>query len=135
MFCFVFSTHGDRPNKRIFTYIDSDANTFLNEFNQMTLSPNEHQNILSEKMLANKSNSIRKTPFTSSSGLRRRHIVTTEPTQAMKNNRVISTPIKTMKIMADVSSYNSDGFLVEDERVLCTIKVRFIKKTCYFFVE
>lgn len=119
---YLKSTHGDRINKRIFTYVDSDTNTFLNEFNQMTLSPDEHENILSERVLANKSHGIRKTQFTSS-GLRRRHIVTTEPTQAMKNNRVTSTPVKTMKIMADVSSRKADGILIEDERVLCTIKI------------
>ena len=41
-------------------------------------------------------------------GLRRRQIVTTQPTQRMKGNRVISTPLKIMKIMADVSSLGSN---------------------------
>lgn len=57
-------------------------------------------------------------------GLRRRQIVTTQPTQRMKGNRVISTPLKIMKIMADVSSLGSNETIVEDERVLCTVKVR-----------
>lgn len=47
---FFSSTKGDRENNRIFTYIDSDTSTMINEFNHVTLSENEHENILVQKM-------------------------------------------------------------------------------------
>ena len=47
---FCSSTKGDRENNRIFTYIDSDTSTMINEFNHVTLSENEHENILVQKM-------------------------------------------------------------------------------------
>ena len=101
----------------------------LHEFNQITLSAVDHTNILDEKMSQNKYFGTFKisSRTNDTTNLRRRRVVTTEPTLAMKGNRVISTPVKMMKIMADVGSTTSDGVTVEDERVLCSIKVKCFK--------
>ncbi|XP_066925017.1 tectonic-like complex member MKS1 [Clytia hemisphaerica] len=121
---YIKSSQGDRPNQRIFTYIDSDTAAMLHEFSQVTLSESEHQNVLMDKMSQNRyTGSFKPQAKLNQAGLRRRNIVTNDPTQAMKSNRIISTPVKVMKFMVDVGSTNSNGVRIEDERVICTVKI------------
>lgn len=94
------------------------------EFEKITLGDSGTLNVLEQKMAQNRYNNVGRQPLlTNLSSLRRRNVMTSDPSPAVKANHVISTPIKTMKVMADVGFKNSNGIYVEDERILCIIKV------------
>lgn len=119
----MISSIGGRPNSRIFTYIDTDSyNNVLEEFNNITLAASDEQNTLVHRMTQNKYGNTARQNVNQTS-LRMRNVVTNDPSPSVKANRVISTPLKTMKIMADVGFTNSEGNWVADEREICTIKV------------
>lgn len=110
--------HGDRLNKKVFTYTDGDSFTFLEEFNPMTSNQNGESSILVEKMSKVKFSNTMKPPF--NSGLRRRRLVIDKPTETVKRNHVITTPSKTMQIMLDLGVPDKN---IEDERMICTVKI------------
>lgn len=115
---YIFRMHGDRLNKKVFTYTDGDSFTFLEEFNPMTSNQNGESSILVEKMSKVKFSNTMKPPF--NSGLRRRRLVIDKPTETVKRNHVITTPSKTMQIMLDLGVPDKN---IEDERMICTVKV------------
>ena len=53
----------------------------------------------------------------------RRNIVNDKPGENFKTNHVITTPNKLMHIMADLGTVDSNGIRIEDERILCVVKV------------
>ncbi|KAG8450667.1 hypothetical protein GDO86_003082 [Hymenochirus boettgeri] len=97
---------GGRKNRRIFTYTDYDRYTNLEEHCQsVTTSQHETPTFLAERM-ANVCEIV-SLPEASD--------------EFIRNNHIITTPVQTMYIMADLGSGNFG--LKEHEHVLCTIRV------------
>ncbi|XP_019622108.1 PREDICTED: Meckel syndrome type 1 protein-like [Branchiostoma belcheri] len=113
---------GGRPNKRIFSYVDHDRFTNMEEYETMTTSPNEEQSFLVDRM----SQVRRRRQAAADRGgniPRNKNLVNMKPTEDfLRNNHVINTPQQTMYIMADLSARNRTPEL-SDEYVLCSIQV------------
>ncbi|XP_075627546.1 tectonic-like complex member MKS1 isoform X4 [Balearica regulorum gibbericeps] len=113
---------GGRKNYRIFTYIDHDRFTNLEEHCQkVTDSDHEVPSYLAERMANVRRRRQDRRPIEASS--LKSKIITWEPSEEfIKNNHVINTPVQTMYIMGDLGPYGKLGHR-EYEHVLCTIKV------------
>ena len=123
--CFpLFRKHGKRLNRRVFTYIDSDSVAFIDSIeHDVTTNETEAENILVQRMEL-----LKYTNFKGRLGMQnnlrmRRNIVNDKPGENFKTNHVITTPNKLMHIMADLGSVDSNGIRIEDERILCVVKV------------
>ncbi|XP_032823388.2 tectonic-like complex member MKS1 [Petromyzon marinus] len=110
---------GGRKNKRIFTYTDSDRFTNIQE--QTGGYGVGESSFLSERMAMVRK---RRQDRRYMEGLiPKSQIITWEPTDDFKrHNHVISTPVQTMYIMADLGPHGRLG-QEENEVVLCTVKV------------
>ena len=118
----------------VFTYTDSDSFTALEEYSNLTDGTEVQPNILTQSMAKMSARNYIK-PFVSN--LRRRNIVINEPTEAIKINHAATIPSKCMHIMLDLGrTDSSSGLFIEDERVLCKIKVIFvILSNNFFFIK
>jgi len=117
------STHGGRTNKRIFTYTDSDMSSLLEEFRAMTLSENEERTHLDEKMMNTRHGNLRRRNYlTGSTWERRQKLVIDRPSEVVKGNHVITTPSKSMQVMANLGTSDTNE-QNNFEHILCTIKI------------
>ncbi|XP_075627547.1 tectonic-like complex member MKS1 isoform X5 [Balearica regulorum gibbericeps] len=96
---------GGRKNYRIFTYIDHDRFTNLEEHCQkVTDSDHEVPSYLAERMANVRRRRQDRRPIEASS--LKSKIITWEPSEEfIKNNHVINTPVQTMYIMGDLGPY------------------------------
>jgi len=114
---------GGRLNKRIFTYVDNDSLTSVENISSVTTPPYVNETSLAQKMNNLKLLNMKK-PFPNASGLRkRRNIVNFAPSDNFKTDHVITTPHKTMKIMIDLGFVDVNEITVHDERLLCEIQL------------
>eukprot|EP00794_Sanderia_malayensis_P014192 gene14192-15672_t len=111
----------DRKNDRVFTYIDADRQVFNEASSLMTTSPDEKSNRLVEQLLQLNHKSVGQRNFAMGTDHRMR-LVEEVPAKSTLDRHVITTPSKTMLIMADLSPENRCGTR-EDEALLCVLKI------------
>uniref|UniRef100_T2M4C4 Meckel syndrome type 1 protein n=1 Tax=Hydra vulgaris TaxID=6087 RepID=T2M4C4_HYDVU len=113
--------HGERPNKKVFTYTDSDSFTAFEEHISLTDGPEIQPNILTQHMEKVSAKNYSKSFV---SNVRRRNIIVNKPTEVNRVNHVTNIPSKCMYIMLDLGRTDEvNGFFIKDERVLCKIKI------------
>ncbi|XP_014677032.1 PREDICTED: Meckel syndrome type 1 protein-like [Priapulus caudatus] len=116
-----------RPTTRLFSYVDHDTFTNIDERAQrMTTSAAEVPTFLAERMTTVRRRRTR--PARTADGeeavVPKINIVNLNPTpEKMSNSHILTTPVQTMYIMADLSPKHREQKLSSDEYVLCTIKV------------
>ncbi|XP_072024314.1 tectonic-like complex member MKS1 [Amphiura filiformis] len=118
--------NGTRKTKRLFSYVDHDRFTNMDEQCLMTTSPTEQPSYLSERMTnvrRRKQRERRKERYADAGVfLPKSNLMVDVPTDEDKRaTHVIDTPVQTMHIMADLASAEEKS-TVTDEYVLCTIK-------------
>ncbi|ELU09204.1 hypothetical protein CAPTEDRAFT_157534 [Capitella teleta] len=109
-----------RPTKRLFSYVEHDSFTCKDEnVRMMTTSPNEGPTIMAEKM-----NGLRHRRAPGNRvGAPKMNLVDLNPSEDLiKQNHLMSTPVQTMYIMADLTPSSREPNEA-DEFVICTIRV------------
>ncbi|KAL4223339.1 Pleiotropic negative transcriptional regulator [Mactra antiquata] len=119
---------GDKPNNRIFTYVDHDKFSQEDEAAEyLTTSPKEKPTFLSEKMshvrrrrigLGGKQHKQRDHSF-----VPKLNVIEDDPTEELiTRNHLMAAPVQVMHIMADLSPRERLA-TEEEEVVLCTIQI------------
>ncbi|XP_070571462.1 tectonic-like complex member MKS1 [Ptychodera flava] len=119
---------GDRPTKRLFSYVDHDRFTDLDaETKMMTTSPNEKPTWLAERVRTVRQRRVqdrRTREGESNAMLAKLSPIMDNPSEEFKlRTHITNTPSQVMHIMADLTSPGSQVSDIGDEYVLCTIKV------------
>nr|XP_023675277.1 Meckel syndrome type 1 protein [Paramormyrops kingsleyae] len=114
---------GGRRNRRIFTYTDHDRFTNLEEeFSQSLVIPSKSiPTFLAERMANMRHRRHERRQL--EGYIPKSQLITWEPSEEfVRNSHVISTPMQTMHIMADLGPVGQLGKR-ENEHVLCTVRV------------
>ncbi|XP_077996076.1 tectonic-like complex member MKS1 [Glandiceps talaboti] len=119
---------GGRPTKRLFSYVDHDRFTNIDEqTTMMTTSPNEQPTWLAHRVRNVRQRRVqdRRTRESESNAmLAKMSPIIDNPSEEFKlRTHITNTPFQVMHIMADLTSQGSQVPDLEDEYVLCTIKV------------
>ncbi|TSL34523.1 Meckel syndrome type 1 protein [Bagarius yarrelli] len=110
-----------KQNRRIFTYTDFDRFTNWEEQAQSLLTPDKSEpTFLAERMANVRHRRQDRRPV--DTNVPKARLVVWEPSREfMKSSHIVSTPMQTMHIMADLGPAGKPA-LKENEYVLCTIK-------------